>query len=603
LLPALLRGGVALLGPPVARALISVTIRIDSYKYQGDIPYWIPLPKSTGDPNDQVPIVIPFDTTTTPPVATTYDWTGNASPGVMEDSHGPTGYLAIPPPLPGQEPVLPAGTVNVAISGVADPNAYPPPWGSCTSTPFQVFDADLKSPAVDDDHEMVAPTFVGPGCTKQFMVKANPAVGGLPVPTHYPAYDGGEKHWLMSLTIDDAPGLSFRDENDNPIVQEAPPGLPHEPLRTFQWGWVVRDPDGEHAMKWWGHPVNPVYPIDSPWRQGETPPEKIWVGSTGGQSGVPKYLTLTLTIWHNRGTSVATDSILIVPVGITQTPERSVGDDRNLWYFGLNHDDPHDLNQPANYPVKLTLAAPQMPDITGSANFVYDWNTTYNGGGRINFQDALGSDAHYRSDAGDRDVLVFAHSASSSTEDEDHHDIDVKLTIADQDAAVAELTVYVPYAPFLFRQPRGENETPNPHDENGGTGYNTFYYFLPCDQFRRSLPRVGLEQLELFHGQHAVPPYTDLTYDWPEPDARFISIDGNGFQDQFGREGLLRTPVPINPVPWQPLVDQPVCDGYQDYLVGTTVHGNGIILHTHTIHWYRGKARIDPEPPFGQGTP
>lgn len=579
---------IALLGPPEARADGILRIHFVTPHSMGDVPFYVARYKLRGDKTAE------HDST----------WQGGITLGAQADPANETrngtitweSEVGVVVGLGVVDDVANAllkaagtdrGTASVTIKDVPH---YSGQRATGTSAVMQVFDAELTSPAVGEEDELTKPTFIGPGCTKEFTITVNPAAGDLPTPTN-PAFDDSQKHWAMQLTFDNVPGVSFRDANDNPI--EANPTT-HEPLRTLSWGWMVESsPFPPH----WVHPTN------GPLGPGVTPPGSIKLGTTGEGAATAVHLTLTLTIWHNRISTVATDSILVVPVAIAQTPDRSVGDERNLWYFGLNYDNPHELNQPTYYPVKLTLAAPPLDFVDGHENFLYDWKTTYTGNGRIAFQEADGPRDEYLSAAGVNNVLVFANAASSKSDAEDHHDIGVKLRIADQDAAVGKLTVYVPYSEFLYRQPRAENQQPNPYDENGGTGYNTFYYFLPCDQFKRSLPNaVVLECVEAFYSQHAVAPYTDQTYDWGEPVPLFMLLDGTGFQDKFGREGLLLRPVPINPIPWQPLVDEPVCDGYQDYLVGCTVHGFGIVLHHHTIHWFRGKARVDPEPPVGQGT-
>ena len=130
------------------------------------------------------------------------------------------------------------GTVSVSMSdrnySGQNPSATFPPQLGDPPPEIQVFDADLHSAAVGDDDELTKPTFIGPGCTKELTITVDRAAGDLPTPTGYPAYDQSVRHWMMQLTFNNVPGVSFRDPNDNPI--EANPTT-HEPLRSMKWGW------------------------------------------------------------------------------------------------------------------------------------------------------------------------------------------------------------------------------------------------------------------------------------------------------------------------------------------------------------------------------
>ncbi len=117
-----------------------------------------------------------------------------------------------------------------------------------------------------------------------------------------------------------------------------------------------------------------------------TPPQSVKIGPAGPPFSNPRFLTLALSVSDGQSGATARDQVMVVPVAITKTPNKSVGqDERNLWYFGIQQGHPDRLVQPGYYPVKMTLSASGMPGVPGSGSFFYHYDATYNGSGKVWF--------------------------------------------------------------------------------------------------------------------------------------------------------------------------------------------------------------------------
>jgi hypothetical protein len=194
-----------LLGPPEARADYgTLGVQLMGPAYKGDSPYYISRLKFSGD-GSPLPQGFACDTFAYldgrqwgGTDGTVYNWTSTI--GGLE-GFTRTGWGAV---ARFHNTGITQGTISVTMTdsnypGQAPNATFPPVPGAV----IQVFDADLVSPAagVDDSNELVKPTFIGPGCDKEFQIQIQPAVSSLPDPTshawdaRYPSpYDDKRPH-------------------------------------------------------------------------------------------------------------------------------------------------------------------------------------------------------------------------------------------------------------------------------------------------------------------------------------------------------------------------------------------------------------------------
>ncbi len=196
--------------------------------------------------------------------------------------------------------------------------------GSCYSCPICVFDADITPPEpVGDANEETVPTFIGEGCRKLLTLAITPSGDDLPTPPNPPVYQANDPHWVLTLSVEnDPPGIAFYDVTTG------------QQLTDLTWGWKFTEGHYDQETQQY---------VPGHWdalHDGEDPPSTVLVGVVPGVApswGAPFFVNLSLSVQDGppQGGAGASDRVMVVPVAITKTPNKSVGqDERNLWYLG-----------------------------------------------------------------------------------------------------------------------------------------------------------------------------------------------------------------------------------------------------------------------------
>jgi len=234
-----------------------------------------------------------------------------------------------------------------------------------------------------------------------------------------------------------------------------------------------------------------------------------------------------------------------------------------LWWFGGE--------SPSGYAVQTLLIGPQLGD--GD----YRWEVTA-GLGLVELVNGSMT-ADVITIPNQRSVLVNGTGSSLAS-----NDVTISLQFNGKPIGSRSMTVFAPAKVVVI--------TGTPVDVPAGNGYATHYLMEVRDQFNQRLPRVvGVNETGGFFIRD------NLLSNWLFPDLASGDMTGHPFGvGQFPDSYIYHdtapgtsSPSPVNP--GEPGSSEKIYNAIQTYRAGSDVSGRGVVIKTHKLQYYRGKAR------------